>query len=90
MTTLYYSHQDFYKHDPGFGHPECAERLESIDRALKSPGFEKLVELKPPLAGDVLEKIALIHTQEYIDFILKAVPDRGYRYLDGDTVLSPG
>ncbi|CAA9890209.1 conserved hypothetical protein [Candidatus Methylobacter favarea] len=88
MTTLYYSHPDFLFHDTGAGHPECANRLTSIAKALEAPEFSRLVrEAAPPGAE---EQIRLIHSQSHIDTILNALPEQGHHYLDNDTVLSPG
>ena len=44
--TLYYSHPDFLLHDTGLGHPECAERLKSIEQALATPEFSGLIQIR--------------------------------------------
>lgn len=88
MTTLYYSHPDFQLHDTGMGHPESADRLKSIEQALTAPAFSDLARPLPPLGSK--QQISLIHTPTYIDAVLAAVPAQGLRYLDSDTVLSPG
>jgi len=88
MTTLYYSHPDFQLHDTGMGHPESADRLKSIEQALAASAFSDLVRPLPPLGSK--QQISLIHTPTYIDAVLAAVPAQGLRYLDSDTVLSPG
>jgi acetoin utilization deacetylase AcuC-like enzyme len=75
-------------HDTGAGHPECADRLRSIDKALSSPEFSNLIRQSPPLGTE--RQIRLIHPQSYIDTIIQAMPNQGERYLDQDTVLSPG
>lgn len=88
MKTLYYSHPDFLVHDTGSGHPECAERLKSIEKALAIPEFSSLIRQSPPLGTE--QQVRLIHPQLHIDSILEAIPEHGERYLDHDTVLSPG
>jgi len=88
VKTLYYSHPDFLLHDTGTGHPECADRLRSIAKALEEPEFSSLIRVSPPLGTE--QQIRLIHSQFYIDAIRAAIPEQGKHYLDHDTVLSPG
>jgi acetoin utilization deacetylase AcuC-like enzyme len=88
MKTLYYSHADFLLHETGAGHPECADRLRSIEKALAAPEFSSLLRQSPPLCTD--QQIRLVHPQSYIDGIIEAIPKQGEHYLDNDTVLSPG
>ncbi|MGZ5075017.1 MAG: histone deacetylase family protein [Methylobacter sp.] len=88
MKTLYYSHADFLLHATGIGHPECADRLRAIEKALSEPEFSGLIRQSPPLGTE--EQVRLIHSQLHIDTILGAIPEQGEYYLDHDTVLSPG
>lgn len=88
MKTLYYSHPDFLVHETGPGHPECADRLRCIEKALTEPEFSSLIRQSPPLGTE--QQIRLIHPQFHIDAIVDAIPDQGEHYLDQDTVLSPG
>ncbi len=88
MRTLYYSHTDFLLHETGIGHPECSDRLRSIEKSLSVPEFSSLIRQSPPLGTE--EQIRLIHPQSHIDAILEAVPEQGEHYLDHDTVLSSG
>jgi acetoin utilization deacetylase AcuC-like enzyme len=90
MSTLYYSHPDFLKHDTGESHPEKADRLRVIDNALKDESFSKLVRLKSTLEKDAQQLIRLIHSQALIDSILKAIPKKGHCLWGNDTILSPG
>jgi acetoin utilization deacetylase AcuC-like enzyme len=88
MTTLYYSHPDFLFHETGVDHPECADRLISISKALDKPEFKSLIRVSPPLGNE--QQIRLIHPSYHLDAILAAIPEQGHHYLDQDTVLSPG
>lgn len=88
MTTICFSHRSFLEHDTGLGHPENAERLRSIERALSRPDFSGLDRREAPRG--TREQIRLIHTDRHIDYVLGAVPKLGFAYLDGDTVVSPG
>ncbi len=87
MTTYYYTHPSFLNHDTGPGHPECAERLQAISNVLGAPEFSGLVRRQAPAATH--EQLRLVHPQTQIDRILQAVPNQGYAYIDGDTVVSP-
>lgn len=90
MTTLYYSHADFLKHDTGLGHPENPDRLRSIAKALSTPDYAGLVRIKPEINSAVEQLISLIHQPEYFHAIVNSVPVKDYHSLDPDTLLSPG
>ena len=88
MTTLYYTHAACLDHDTGPGHPEHAERLRAVQRALDAPAFGALERRAPPLAET--EAIGRIHGHDHVRGVLTAVPSAGYARLDPDTVVSPG
>jgi acetoin utilization deacetylase AcuC-like enzyme len=88
MRTLYYHHPDFLLHNTGQGHPECADRLRAIDKALSQPEFAGLIRVVPPMGTE--QQIGLVHPMEHIRRIRDAVPGQGLYHLDPDTVLSPG
>lgn len=88
MKTLYYSHPDFLAHETGSGHPECTNRLISIEKALSTSEFQNLIRPMPPLGTE--QQIRLIHPQFHIDTVVNAIPKQGNQYLDQDTVLSSG
>ncbi|WP_031433821.1 histone deacetylase family protein [Methylomarinum vadi] len=90
MTTLYFYHDDFLRHDTGEFHPESSARLTSINSALNTPAFDRLTRMTPVLLDDIEEHIALIHTADYIQTIHRTTPRHGQASLDADTVLSPG
>jgi acetoin utilization deacetylase AcuC-like enzyme len=91
MTTLYYSHPDFLKHQPGEGHPESPDRLTHIEQALKSSKFNRLRRVLAPLTPGIEAQIRLIHNQAMIDRVLKAkIAEHDHLLLDYDTLLSPG
>lgn len=87
--TFYYYHTDFLAHDTGSGHPESAARLKAIEKALSTPEFNKLVRITAPVPDDIMQRLALIHTQAHIDRVFSAIPAQGLAYLDPDTVVSP-
>ncbi|MGH8559623.1 MAG: histone deacetylase family protein [Methylococcales bacterium] len=86
MTTVLYSHPIFLNHDTGYGHPECADRLRSIESALQEPEFKDLYWKQAPKG--TLDQILIVHPREYIERIFRAIPARGTGYIDGDTVVS--
>ena len=88
MTTLLYSHPACLEHDPGPGHPENPARLEAVLAALEAPAFAALERRQAPLANQA--QIARVHQPAYIESVFDAIPETGYRGLDGDTVVSPG
>jgi acetoin utilization deacetylase AcuC-like enzyme len=88
MSTLLYTHAQCIDHDPGAFHPECPARLTAVLEALRAPEFAALIRREAPLCA--LEDIARVHPHTHIDAVMRAVPDSGYRPIDGDTILSPG
>lgn len=86
MATLLYSHPVFLSHDTGYQHPECADRLRSIESALEAPEFNNLFRKEAPKG--TIDQILTVHSKEYIDRIFRAIPEQGSGYIDGDTVLS--
>jgi acetoin utilization deacetylase AcuC-like enzyme len=88
MTTLLLTHPACLDHDTGYGHPENADRLRAVEDALATPTFKTLKREEAPLAD--LATIELVHPKDYIETVRAAVPDRLHKWLDADTVLSPG
>lgn len=87
MTIAVYSHKDCLEHDTGSYHPECADRLLVIQKALKVCAFkDKLIFVDAPLGEE--EHILLAHTKDYLQYIKDSRPSAGSAYLDGDTVMS--
>jgi acetoin utilization deacetylase AcuC-like enzyme len=87
MTTIYYTHPSFLQHDTGLGHPECPDRLEAIERALSRPEFSALARRLAPMGTP--EQIRLVHPEQHIERVFKAIPALGFGHLDADTVVSP-
>jgi acetoin utilization deacetylase AcuC-like enzyme len=87
MTTLLFSHPSAADHDTGHGHPERADRIRAVLKALDAPEFTGLIRREPPRAdqGD----LARVHDARYVEALLEAVPQQGYVRLDADTVMSP-
>lgn len=89
MSTLVFTHQDCFKHDPGSSHPESPARLTAVLEVLASPGFEALDWRDAPMGTRMQAK--LVHDEAFVDAIADVAPSSGRVALDGgDTVMSPG
>ena len=87
-TMALFSHPACADHDTGPGHPERAERLRAVERALAAPRFAALDRREaPPATRAQLERI---HAPAAVERTLAAIPREGYAHIDGDTVVSPG
>jgi acetoin utilization deacetylase AcuC-like enzyme len=88
MVTAFITHADCGKHDMGRHHPECPERLSSIEDHLISSGISGLVHRHDAPAAKISE-LARVHPLEYIEAIREASPGRGIVHLDPDTAMCP-
>ncbi len=86
MSTWYYSHPSFFRHDTGDGHPESIRRLQAIETALGAAEFAGLVRKEAPEATH--DQLRSIHSEDEISRVLEAVPKAGLAHLDPDTVVS--
>jgi acetoin utilization deacetylase AcuC-like enzyme len=86
--TLLITHPACHGHLTPEDHPECPDRLRTIEQVLEHEKFTFLLREQCPRAE--LEAIALCHPWEYIERIRGAVPQVGLVHLDDDTVLSAG
>jgi acetoin utilization deacetylase AcuC-like enzyme len=89
MTTLLYHHTAFLEHDTGYGHPERADRLRAVAKALEHELFARLERIEAPVAPE--EALLLGHPERYVAAVKQARPegDDAVR-LDPDTVMSKG
>jgi acetoin utilization deacetylase AcuC-like enzyme len=87
MSTAFFSHSICIQHEPGPGHPESPDRLKSVYARLETEPFGGLIRM----SADAVEPdiIKCMHSSRYVETLLAAVPDEGYRALDPDTFLSP-
>jgi acetoin utilization deacetylase AcuC-like enzyme len=88
MTTLLLTHPACLEHDTGYGHPERADRLRAIADALAAPQFKSLQREQAPLAD--LAVIERLHPKAYVEMVEASIPKRDHKWLDPDTVVSPG
>ena len=88
MTTAYITHPDCLRHEMGAGHPECPERLGSVNDHMRSSGLlEQLRTLEAPLAN--ADDLKRVHRAAYVDLIFQHAPTEGYVQLDPDTAMNP-
>ena len=88
MTTLLITHPASLAHEMPAGHPERADRLRAVERALEDERFAALIRLDAPLG--TLDQVALCHPRAYAEAIVAASPTSGMIQLDADTSMSPG
>lgn len=88
MTTLYLSHPAGLQHEMPLGHPERADRLRAIERALEQEKFALLAREQAPQA--TLESIFRAHPESHVRAIEEAVPLKGLVEVDEDTTISAG
>ena len=83
--TALVTHEECLQHVTPPGHPEQVARLEYILEALKDIN---LLRVSAPMAAD--DDILRIHPREHINYLQDAVPENGFKSLDGDTHISSG
>ena len=86
MKTAIISSDTSTNHLTGDGHPEQPKRVLAIIEKLKK---NKNLFWDKPIKFDhnILKKA---HDQNYINMVQKSFPSNGMKFLDGDTVISPG
>lgn len=86
MKTRIYTSPTGTGHTPPAGHPERPERLDAVERAIRS--VDGLETAEPRLATRA--EIARVHTRRHIDRVYESSPDGELVSLDADTWMSPG
>ncbi len=86
MKTAIITTDTFLNHRTGLGHPERADRVSVIVDNLKK--FKKQLIWKKPTKFD-RKFLNITHNNKYVDMIESSFPQKGFSYLDGDTVVSP-
>ncbi len=88
MKTGLITSDTYQNHNTGDGHPEKIDRVTAVIDNFKKLDNKNLIWKKP----NKFENSFLIktHTSNYIDQVSKSFPKKGYNFLDGDTIVSPG
>ena len=86
MKTAIISSKTSVNHLTGDGHPEQPKRVTAITERLKKN--KSLIWDKPAsFDQNILKKV---HDENYVDMVKKSFPYQGLKFLDGDTIISPG
>ena len=88
MKTGLITSDTYQNHNTGEGHPEKIDRVMAVIENFKKLDNKNLVWKKP----SNFEQSILIktHTKDYIKQVNLSFPRSGLKFLDGDTVVSPG
>lgn len=86
MSVVLFTHPAGLAHDTGEGHPESAERLRAVLRALEAPEFEHLLREQAPRA--TREQLLAVHDSDYVEAIF-SLPQDKVTVIDGDTIFGP-
>jgi acetoin utilization deacetylase AcuC-like enzyme len=88
MKTTIYTHDSGLRHDTGFSHPECADRLKIIQALLLEAPYSGLPRgIVKPAAE---ESLTLAHPFQYVERVREAIPDHGHNQINSDTIVSAG
>ena len=86
MKTAIISSETSINHLTGDGHPEQPKRVIAITENLKKN--KNLIWDKPvTFDQNILKKV---HNENYINMVKESFPTKGLKFLDGDTIISPG
>ena len=87
MTALF-THSDFLRHETPSGHPESADRIQSVTNQIASTGLiHKVQSLVPELA--TIETLGRVHPASFVHLLERAVPSEGLVRIDADTSMGP-
>jgi len=83
------SHQAYFNHDTGHGHPEQPERLRAIFASLEASSVNNRIK-RITCSQAAEQEITAVHDRQYYQFAAESISS-GRRVLDeGDTVVSGG
>tara|TARA_Y100000817_G_scaffold96120_1_gene74803 strand:+ start:387 stop:755 length:369 start_codon:yes stop_codon:yes gene_type:complete len=86
VKTAIISSKTSVNHLTGDGHPEQPKRVTVITERLKKN--KSLIWDKPAAFDHNILKKA--HDEDYVSMVEKSFPNKGLKFLDGDTIISPG
>ncbi|MCH8499535.1 MAG: histone deacetylase family protein [Marinobacter sp.] len=88
MTTAFFSHDDFQKHDMGAGHPESPARLAAILSAIIDTELEEKLDWVRAEEA-TRDQLMLVHPETYLHQLELLEPTRGRVFTDPDTAMMP-
>lgn len=88
MQLALISHPICAQHDLGPWHPEQPQRITAIKQALaQCKLLDKMLQVEARQASRT--ELERIHPADYLDVLIKAVPDTGINWIDPDTGIGP-
>ena len=88
MKTSLITSDTYQNHNTGDGHPEKIDRVTAVIDNFKKLDNKNLVWKKPSKFDNSI--LIKTHTSHYINQVNGSFPEKGYNFLDGDTIVSPG
>jgi len=88
MKTGLVTSDTYQNHNTGDGHPEKIDRVTAVIDNFKKLDNKSLIWKKPSKFDRSLLEIT--HNSDYINFVEETFPKKGFSFLDGDTIVSPG
>ena len=88
MKTGLITSDTYQNHNTGEGHPEKIDRVTAVIKNFKKLDNKNLVWKKPSNFDESI--LIKTHTKDYIKQVNLSFPQSGLKFLDGDTVVSPG
>ena len=88
MKTGLITSSTYQNHNTGDGHPEQIDRVTAIIDNFKKLNNKNLIWKKPSKFKK--ELLETTHNIDYIKLVEKSFPKKGFAFLDGDTIISPG
>ena len=86
MKTAIITSNTSTNHLTGIGHPEKPDRVTAVIEKLKQ---NKKLIWKKSTKFDA-KYLNITHSEDYISDVKKSFPNNGLKFLDGDTIISPG
>ena len=88
MKTGLITSDTYLNHNTGEGHPEKIDRVTAVIDNFKKLDNKNLIWKKPAEFDPSF--LINTHSLEYINQVASSFPTKGFTFLDGDTVVSPG
>jgi len=88
MKTGLITSDTYQNHNTGDGHPEKIDRVTAVIDNFKKLNNKNLIWKKPSKFDRSLLEVT--HNSAYINFVEESFPKKGFSFLDGDTIISPG
>ncbi|WP_111496541.1 MULTISPECIES: histone deacetylase family protein [Marinobacter] len=88
MTTAFFYHEDFLKHDMGPEHPESPDRLTNLISYLADNGLDQALDWVRP-EEVTRDQLLQVHPDTYLRQLDMMQPTRGRVFTDPDTAMMP-